>query len=187
VTEENDHDACVVWGWLVNDPEHLLWERESWEGRGDSEEFCARVVETYRRWRPMVAMCGDTGGAGAVKALATISKRLNGLRFEPKPTSVELSQRLTNDELRAGRMKLNPLGCVAKGAKVCIKGRHEADIMAAARYGHHGVYNFLAKAPPTEPTETLDEQIKRRRHEAWAKEKRTMHIQWSTRDGGWQG
>lgn len=187
VSENNDRDAIVVLGWMTNDPEHRIYERESYEGHGDSEEFCDRVEQTFARWRPMVAACGDTGGAGAVKALATIAKRIKGLQFTPKPTSLELSQRLVNDDLRSGRMRLNPLGHVARGAKKCIRGKHEVDAMAACRYAHHGAYHFLSKAPPEQPTENTDEAIRRRRREQWAKEQRSLRNNWSTRDGGWAG
>ena len=184
VSEDNDSDACVVWGWRANDPEHSLWEREAWVSKGDSEKFCDEVEATYHRWRPMVAVCADTGGAGAVKALATISKRIKGLKFTPKPTDKELSQRLLADEFRSGRARVNPLGHIARGAKTCIKDKHEVDVMAAARYGHHGVYNFLAEAEPVQPPRDSDAEIKQRRRDQWAKEQGRTRSPWAG-DGGW--
>lgn len=154
VNAGNDSDGIVVWGWRVDDAAHTIWERESYrwgedtKDRLDIEEFCDAVLGVYRRWRPMMAMCADTGGAGAVKAIAWLSKRMNGLVFTPKPTSVELSQRAFNDDLRSGRMKINPHGALAKALKTARKDAHEPDVAAAGRYGHHGAYHFLAKAPP---------------------------------------
>lgn len=185
--EGNDRDACVVWGWMVNDPEHLLWERESWEeSEQDSEEFVRRVLETYNRWHPMVAACGDTGGAGANKMLKVLAARFNGLEFTPKPTSVATSTRLLNDEFRSGRARVNPLGLIARDAKICTKTEtYHSDIMAAARYGHHGAYNFLAKADPVKQPENTDEAIRRRRREAWQRERENMRSPWSA-EGGWR-
>jgi hypothetical protein len=184
--EGNDRDACVVWGWMINDPKHELWERESWEARElDSEAFVERVLDTYRRWRPMVAACGDTGGAGANKMLKVLAGRFGGLEFSPKPTSVETSTRLLNDEFRSGRVHVNPLGTIARDAKICTKVEtYHSDVMAAARYGHHGAYNFLAKADPIPEVENTDDAIRRRRRESWQEEKRTLRNPWSG-EGGW--
>jgi hypothetical protein len=182
----NDRDACVVWGWMVNDPEHLLWERESWEEREmDSEAFVKRVLGTYQRWPPMIAACGDTGGAGANKMLKVLAGRFHGLEFTPKPTSVDTSTRLLNDEFRSGRARVNPLGLIARDAKICTKVEtYHSDIMAAARYGHHGVYNYMAKADPAPQPENTDEAIRRRRREQWQNEKQNLRNPWSG-EGGW--
>ena len=185
--EGNDRDACVVWGWQVNDPLHLLWERESWEEREqDSEAFVTKVLETYNRWHPMVAACGDTGGAGANKMLKVLASRFKGLEFTPKPTSVETSTRLLNDEFRSGRARVNPLGLIARDAKICTKVEtYHSDIMAAARYAHHGAYNFLAKPDPVPESENTDEAIRRRRREAWQRERTNLESPWSA-EGGWR-
>jgi hypothetical protein len=185
VDEENDEDAIVVWGWLKNDPEHNIFERESWKGRGDSEAFMARVVDSYHRWHPMMAACLDTGGAGANKMLPVLARHMDGLLFTPKPSSVETSQRLLNDDLRSGRMKINPLGELAKGFKLSLKDKHEPDIAAAARYAHHGAYHFLAKAKPQEPEMSLDQKIREMRWAERKREKRAMQDPWS-QEGGWR-
>jgi len=143
------------------------------------------VVETFRKWRPMVAACGDTGGAGATKALATISKRLDGLVLTPKPTSVETSQRLLNDEFRSGRFRVDPFGRIARAAKTCLKGKHEADTMAACRYAHHGAYHYLAKPKAKEEIKDLDMQIREARHAQRRNEDRRSRDPWS-HEGGWQ-
>lgn len=172
-SEDNDSDAVVVLGWDMEDGEHRIWECEAWTGHGDSEDFTVNVMGIYDRFSPMMSVCGDTGGAGAVKALATLSKRMGGMLLTPKPTSVELSTRLVNDDFRSGRFKVLGDGVIATGAKSCLKGRHEPDIMAAARYAHHGAYHFLAEASKVETDpDKLDEQrfvqreLDRRRFEA---------------------
>jgi hypothetical protein len=182
VTEENDEDAIVVLGWRTDDPKHELFERESWTGRGDSEEFADRVVSTIARWRPIVAKCGDTGGGGN-KAMATISKRARGIEFTPKPTSVELSQRLVNDELRSGRLKLNPNGEVAKAAKTARKGKHEPDAMASCRYAHHCVANYLAREP-VKKTETYEQYLDRNIRERQRRKQSGTRGYWRAAGGG---
>ena len=186
--EGNDKDACVVFGWLKTDPDHRIYERESWEETQDSEEFVKRVMLTYNRWRPMVSACGDTGGAGANKMLEVLAKRFNGLQFTPKPTSVEVSMRLFNDEFRSGRMKVDPFGLIARDCKLCTKsGIYHSDVMAAARYAHHGAYNFLAKEPEENKykNETIDEKLRRERRARRADEIRTLRDPWQNM-GGWR-
>jgi hypothetical protein len=151
VNPGNDSDGIVIWGWMVDDPTQSLYERASYrwgentKDRLDIMEFCNRVLELHAAWSPMVAGCIDTGGAGAVKAISWIAKRMKGLKLSPKPTSVDLSQRAFNDELRSGRARINPSGPLATALKVARKGRHEPDVAAAGRYGHHCVYNYLSK------------------------------------------
>lgn len=186
--EGNDKDACVVFGWLKTDPEHRIWERESWEERQDSEEFVTRLLATYMRWRPMVSLCADTGGAGANKMLEALAKRFRGMEFTPKPTSVETSMRLLNDELRSGRMRLDPFGLIARDCKLCTKGGvYHSDIMAAARYAHHGAYNFLGKEADEAKRkgETPDEKLRRERRERRSAEIRHLQDPW-TAMGGWR-
>lgn len=154
--EGNDQDAVVVLGWKMDDAEHRIWECEADVGLSDSDEFVMNVMGIYERWQPMVSVCGDTGGAGAKKAMVSLSKRMNGLQFTPKPTSVALSTRLVNDDIRSGRFRINKNGKIAYGSKTCIKGKHEADIMAGTRYAHHGAYHFLSEAPA--PPESDDER-----------------------------
>lgn len=147
VTDDNDEDAIVVLGWRTDDPSHRIAEVESYTGREDSEQFCNRIVETYERWGPMAAICGDTGGGGN-KALATVAKRIRHMMLTPKPTSVDLSMRLVNDELRSGRMRCRKNGAIARAAKTAVKGKHEPDVLAGLRYAHHSAYHYLAEAPP---------------------------------------
>jgi hypothetical protein len=157
VEEDNDADAITVLGWMTDDPERRIWEREVWSDRGDSEEFVDRIEKTYHEWQPMVGVCGDTGGAGAVKALASFKKRIRaGFDFTPKPTSAETSQRLLNDDLRSRRFRTRPKGLLGRSAQLCLRGKHEHDIMASARYAHHCAYHFLAKEP-AKKAETQDE------------------------------
>lgn len=161
VTLANDKDAIVVFGWRLDDPTHEIVERESYEGREDSELFCARIESAALRWRPLAAICTDPGGGGN-KAMAVVSKHIKGLELTPKPTSVEYSQRLMNDDLRSGRMKLDPKGCVAAAAKRAQKGKHEPDAMAAARYSHHAAYHYLSKAKKDpKKDESYDQYLRR--------------------------
>jgi hypothetical protein len=166
---------------MIDDPEHRLFERESWEEpEQDSEVFCARALDTFNRWRPCASFCADTGGAGANKMLKHLSPRLGGLQFTPKPTSVETSMRLLNDEFRSGRMRVNPLGLIARDAKLCRRGKpYHSDIMAALRYSHHGAYAYLNKAPP--PPE--DDDARRRRQ--WKEKQQILSDPWRRQMGRW--
>ena len=171
--EGNDRDAVVILGWRMDDPKHQIYEREAWEERQlDSEEFCERVVATYFAWHPMMSVCGDTGGAGANKDLAWMSKRMAGMEFTPKPTSVDLSTRMLNDELRSGRMKVDPKGLIARDAKLCTrKSKYHSDVMPAARYALHGAFNWLAKELPPPPNPNDGDAIWARRISRWNREK----------------
>ena len=176
VEERHDHDAIVVYGWRMNDGTHGLWERESWRGHGDSEEFFKNVLDTFKRWQPMQSVCADTGGAGAVKMLARLAPQMGGLVFTPKPTSVETSQRLVNDELRSGRMRVNPLGELATAFKLCRKGKHEIDVAAAGRYAFYGAYNWLAKDKPKDLP--IDEELERKRISRWQQQEKEARRPW---------
>jgi hypothetical protein len=181
--EGNDKDACVVLGWLNDDPEHTIYERECWEAGGqDSEAFCARVLDTFNRWRPMASACADTGGAGANKMLEHLAPRLGGLTFTAKPTSVETSLRLLQDEFRSGRFRVNPLGLIARDAKICTNPEtYHSDIMAACRYAHHGAYHYLNKpAPPPE-----DDDARRKRQ--WLQKQKMLKDPWRKGMSGWAG
>jgi len=156
--EGNDEDAIVVIGWRTDDPKHEQFERYSWKGLSDSEELVEKVMSAITTWNPVArCMATDTGGT---KSIATIQKRLGDLEFTSKPSSVELSQRLTNDELRSGRMKLDPRGVVVKALKTAQKGKHEPDVAAALRYAEHGVTNYQARETKKEP-ETYDQYLER--------------------------
>lgn len=172
--EGNDRDAVVVLGWRRDDGSKKIYVREEWEEHEfDSEEFCTRLVETYRRWRPMVSVCGDTGGAGANKALKRFSTRAGYIEFEPKPTSVDLSTRLLNDELRSGRMQVDRNGLVARDVKLCSKkGSYHSDIMASLRYAHHGARNWASKNPDPQPKPNSEDAVWARRMDQWRQEER---------------
>jgi hypothetical protein len=158
--DRNDSDAIVVFGWRMDDPTRKIYERHSWKGHGDSDEFCARVLNTFRQWQPMQSLCIDTAGAGAGKMIEAMRPRFGGLETTPKPTSVDVSTRLVNDELRSRRMRLDPNGEIAKAAKTCRKGKHEDDVMAAVRYAFHGAVNWLAKET-TKKEESYAEYLER--------------------------
>ena len=119
-----------------------------------------------------MSVCGDTGGAGANKDLAWMSKRMAGMEFTPKPTSVDLSTRMLNDELRSGRMKVDPKGLIARDAKLCTrKSKYHSDVMPAARYALHGAFNWLAKELPLPPNPNDGDAIWARRISRWNREK----------------
>jgi hypothetical protein len=182
VEEHHDRDSIVIFGWRVDDGTRKVYERESWAGRGDSHEFQQRVIETFHRWQPMQSAVCDTGGSGAVKMMAYLKPRFGGLEWTGKPTSVETSQRLFNDELRSGRMILNPLGEVAKAAKQCRKNKHELDVMAAARYAFHGAYNWLSKGKPA--PKPIDQQLEEQRIARWQANERSLASQFNG-SGSW--
>lgn len=179
--EEDDQDAVVVLGWLINDPEHRIWERESWQGKADSEEFLARLSSMFTRWHPMQAGCGD---AGADKMLVYFKKRI-AFKLLPKPSSLEVSQRLLNDEFRSRRLRVDPIGYIAKAAKVCRKGAHEGDVLAALRYAYHGATAFLGKSDVKPKPTDIDTEIRERRWEQRRKERRELENPWS-QEGGWR-
>jgi hypothetical protein len=183
--ETDDNDAIVVLGWRMDDPKHEIWERESWTGKADSEEFLARVAETFKRW-PIQAGCGD---AGADKMLEYFKKRMNGLALSKKPSDLDVSQRLLNDEFRSRRLKLNPIGCVAKAARKARKGRHEPDALAACRYAYHAAYSYMGKDmtkknPAPKTSAEIDEELDRRRMARFAEDRRYSNSAWKS-TGGW--
>jgi len=181
----DDEDAIVVLGWRMDDPTRSIYERESWKDKADSHDFQEKVGEMFKRWQPMQGGCGD---AGADKMLAYWKKRFGGLELAKKPSDLDVSQRLLNDEFRSRRLKLNPLGVVAKAAKTCRKGKHEADAMAACRYAFHGAYNWLAKAPADKNTpktsQEIDDELDRKRQARWHRDNRMANSPWKN-SGGW--
>lgn len=168
--EHNDKDACVVLGWTMDDPHHRIWERESWEANQDSEVFVARVLETYNRWKHFVSVCADTGGAGAASMIKVLANRFRGLQMTPKPTSVEVSMRLLNDEFRSRRLRTRRGGLISRDCKLCLKGgSYHSDVMPATRYAQHGALNYAAK-DRKKTEETLDQRRHRVMQERKAKE-----------------
>lgn len=178
VTEAHDNDAIVVLGWRMDDPSHEISEVESYEGREDAELFCARIESTVMRYRPLAAICADPAGGGT-KAMAVVSKHIKGMELTPKPQSVALSQRLVNDDLRSGRMKLAPKGCVAKAAKTAQKGKHEPDQLAACRYAHHAAHHYLSKQPKSDKKdESYEQYLKRNILERDRRRREGIGAQW---------
>lgn len=181
--EGDDEDAVVILGWLMNDPSHRIWERESWQGKADSEEFLALLSGMFGRWRPMQAGCGD---AGADKMLVYFKKRMDGIKLLPKPSSLEVSRRLLNDEWRSRRLRVNPLGHVAKAARTCRRTGHEADVLAAARYAYHAATAFMGKSDEKQKPKDLDTQIRESRWNQRREERRRLEDPWN-QEGGWTG
>lgn len=167
--ERNDKDACVVLGWRIDDPIHEIWERESWEANQDSEVFVARVLETYNRWKSIASVCADTGGAGAASMLKVLANRFRGLQMTPKPTSVETSMRLLNDEFRSRRMRTRKGGLISRDCRLCLRGgSYHSDVMPATRYAMHGAQNYAGKERK-KPEESQDERrlrVSRERRES---------------------
>lgn len=185
VNPDNDRDAMVVWGWRSDDSSKSIYEVESWEERLDSEQFTSKVEETYRRWRPMMGVCGDTGGAGAGKALLAFSDRVGGIEFTPKPTSVELSMRLMNDDIRSRRMKVNPMGLLVRDMKLCtFTDSYHSDVMAAARYAHHCALNWRSQERQNQQPKTESEIVWARRMNKWNQQKSKNHPRYHLTDRG---
>jgi hypothetical protein len=88
--------------------------------------------------------------------LKVLANRLDGLQLTPKPTSVEVSMRLLNDEIRSRRMRIRRGGLISRDCRLCLRGgSFHSDVMPAARYAQHGALNYKAK--PAKPPETLDQ------------------------------
>ena len=108
--------------------------------------------------------------------LKTLSGRLEGLQLTPKPTSVEVSMRLLNDEFRSRRFRTRKGGLISHDCKLCLRnGPFHSDIMPATRYAQHGALNYLAKSP--KPPETLDQKRWRVWQENQRKERDLYGIQ----------
>lgn len=153
-----DNDAIVVLGWRRDDGQRQIHEVYSWcENHLDVDALAKVYREAIQRWRPR-SVVGDTGGHGAVKVLKTLEQRLGGYPILPKPTSVADSVALYNDDMRTGRVKLDPDGRLAAECKRVVwkvtNGKREigkkfhSDLTEAARYAHHGATHFMGKDPP---------------------------------------
>ena len=79
-------------------------------------------------------------------------------------------------------MLLNPLGEIAKAAKMCRKNKHEIDVMAAARYAFHGAYNWLSKGKPA--PKPIDQQLEEQRIARWQAQEQSLASQFNGL-GGW--
>lgn len=171
-----DSDAIVVVGWRKDDPERRLYVVYQWHANHlDVDVLAEKTRQVYEQYRP-VSLVGDHGGHAAQKILATISARLNVL-IQPKPSDVNVSIGLVNDDLRNSRLLIEAhtglvkdLGLVTwhiepgTGKRVANKRGFHSDLADALRYAHHGARHFKAKAPKPEPTR--DE-----RRERWEREK----------------
>jgi len=174
-----DRDAISVVGWRTDDPEHMLYECYSFQrNHQDVDKLAEEFTKAYRLWRP-IKVIGDNGGHGATKVLKTLEARLGGIEIDSKPTSVADSIGLMNDELRTGRLKVDPKGIIANDFKLTtwksgkrgveISDAYHSDILAALRYAIHGAQHFRAKAP--KPPETLTQQRYRVQQERRRKER----------------
>jgi hypothetical protein len=173
-----DRDAVVVLGWDRKDGARKARVVYEWqENHKDVDQLSAVVLATYQRFRP-VSVIGDTGGHGAVKVLETLKARLGGIEFGPKPASVAESVAILNDDMRMGRLLVDPTGELAadmkrvvwelKNGKRTIGKKFHSDITEAFRYAHWASYAYLSKAPPKKPlteAELFEERLKRRHDE----------------------
>jgi hypothetical protein len=162
----SDHDAIVVLGWRMDDPHHRLYECWSWQ---ENHLDYLKVADVFKRavekWMPQ-KICVDTGGHGARKIMESLKAVFSMFTFTMKPASVLDSISLVNDELRSGRMLIDPNGILAHdlGLVVWTDGKHEvemsdafhSDLAAALRYAHSCAYHYQSEGPP--PVETDDDR-----------------------------
>ena len=162
----SDHDAIVVLGWRMDDPQHHLYEVWSWqENHLDYLKLADVFKKTVEKWSPQ-QICVDTGGHGARKIMESLKAVFSQYRFAMKPASVADSIGLINDEFRTGRLLVNPRGLVAHDAGLCVwkEGKtgvemsdsFHSDVMAALRYAHSVSYHHQAEA--AEPEETDEDR-----------------------------
>jgi hypothetical protein len=100
-----DRDAITIGSWRETDALRRLWVRWQWQHNHLDVDDLADVMAVVMRVFPEIRWCGDHGGHGAVKVLATISNRM-GIGFLPKPADVMVSVGLVNDDYRTGRLLL---------------------------------------------------------------------------------
>jgi hypothetical protein len=156
----SDHDAIVALGWRMDDPERHLYECWSWqENHLDYLKLADVFKIAVEKWQPQ-KICVDTGGHGARKMMESLKAVFSMFTFVLKPASVLDSIALMNDELRTGRMLVDPNGLIAHDANLVVwkEGKHDvemsetfhSDIMAAARYAHSCAYHYQASvsSPP---------------------------------------
>lgn len=161
-----DRDAISVVGWRMDDPGHSLYECYSFQrNHQDVDKLAEEFIKAYRLWKP-IEVIGDNGGHGATKVLKTLEARLGGIEIHSKPASVADSIGLMNDELRTGRLKVQPKGIIANDFKLTtwkagkrgqeISDSYHSDILAALRYAMYGAKHYRGKEP--KPLETLDQR-----------------------------
>lgn len=179
-----DSDAIAVVGWRRDDVDRRLYTVYQWrENHLDVDALAAKVREVYERYRPVV-MVGDHGGHAAQKILKTISERLR-TPITAKPTDVNLSIGLVNDDLRnsrllipAGTELVRDMGLITWSIDAETKKReankrgYHSDLADALRYAHHGARHWAAKPP--KPEMSRDE----RRHNSWLAEVKRQQDPW---------
>ena len=162
----SDHDAIVVLGWRMDDGARRLYECWSWqENHLDYLKLADVFKAAVEKWQPQ-RICVDTGGHGARKLMESLKAVFAMYTFVLKPANVLDSIALVNDELRTGRMLVDPNGLIAHDANLVVwkPDKHEteesdafhSDIMAALRYAHSCAYHYQAKAPA--PPETDEDR-----------------------------
>ena len=159
----SDHDAIVVLGWRMDDPARRLFECWTWQ---TNHLDYLKLVDVFRaaveHWHPQ-KICVDTGGHGAKKIMESLKAVFGMYTFALKPASLLDSIALLNDELRTGRLLLDPHGLCAHDANLVVwkPNKHEvevsetfhSDVMAALRYAHSCAYHYQAEAPAPEETD----------------------------------
>lgn len=184
----SDNDALVVLGWKPDDGEKRVFVVDAWQAPGTEDyEDMARVLERkMEQWKPSCAV-GDSGGHGAVKILNTFRARIGVPIYTPKPTDVEATVRLMNNDLRAGRLRV-PAGPLADDMRMerwavtpsgtrTLRGGYHSDLTAALRYAWHAQYAFRAEAPVTPKNEQEAREMQLREMFA-AMEKRKNAKRW---------
>jgi hypothetical protein len=183
-----DNDALVVLGWRDDDGDRRVYVVDEWQAPGteDYEDMRAVLERKMAQWRPSCAV-GDTGGHGATKLLNTFRNRLGVPIYTPKPTDVEGTVRLMNNDLSAGRLRVPAGGLrddmkqerwkVSPSGVRSLQGGHHSDLTAALRYAWAAQYAFRAEAPPKpkddrearewELQKLVDDMAKRRGRGKW--------------------
>ncbi len=106
-----DRDAITLGTWRETDAQRRLWVRWQWQHNHLDVDDLADVMTVVIRVFPDIRWCGDHGGHGAVKVLATIANRMR-IGFLPKPGDVMVSVGLVNDDYRTARLLLPTLDLV---------------------------------------------------------------------------
>ncbi len=100
-----DRDAISVGSWKDVDAERLLRVRWQWQHNHLDVDDLASVMTLVKRIFPGIRWCGDHGGHGATKVLATVAARMR-IPILAKPPDVMVSVGFVNDDYRTGRLLL---------------------------------------------------------------------------------
>lgn len=106
-----DNDAITIGSWRESDGERRLWGRWQWQHNHLDVDDLADVMALVMRLFPDVRWCGDHGGHGAIKVLATIGNRMR-IGFLAKPADVMVSVGFVNDDYRTARLLLPTIDLV---------------------------------------------------------------------------